>query len=235
MSVEQWSLLRQVAEIAKHASEIPSGFYSALATRLEEMLAEGSRERLLALNEQLSSLFKGYLKEADPRIVEAIRGTGGMDSDAAIAYALGQLSFAQMIAGQAGNRRVDERFAEVVKENADLVNALADGDKTGVELAAATGLRVETVSRKLKLLREIGALDFHREGTSLINFLTPAAKAIAATMQGVVPSHDRRSGAVVRRTLASRQGKLASHMQQPMTFAPQATEHNDDRRTGFRR
>ncbi|MET4691226.1 helix-turn-helix domain-containing protein [Sinorhizobium fredii] len=235
MATEQWNLLRQVTETAKRASEIPAGLYSAVAARLEEVLADGSRERIMTLNEQLSSFFKGYLKKADPRIVEAIRGEAGADSDAAVAFALGQLSFAQLLAGQAGNRRVDERFVDIIRENADLVNALAGGDKTGVELAATTGLRVETVSRKLKILREMGVLDYHRDGTSLFNFLTPAAKAIVAASQGVAPSHERRSGAVVRRTLASRQNKLAQHMRHPMTFAQSATQDSDDRQIGHRR
>ena len=36
-------------------------------------------------------------------------------------------------------------------------------------------------SRNLKELRSIGAADFRRDGTSLINFLTPAAKLLAGT------------------------------------------------------
>lgn len=235
MSKDQWNLLRQLPETIKSASNLPPGLYPAIATRLEEAIADGSRDSLLALHEQLAEFFKTYLQRSGGKVTGAVRGVADADADASAAYALGQISFAQLLAGQVGNRRVDERFATVIQENAEIVKSLLERDKTGLELAEATGLRPETISRKLKTLRELGILDYHRDGTSLFNFLTPTARVIASTLEETV-RQDRRAGSAVRRSVASQQHKLRFHMRHAMTFAmSQHRDAGENDRVGARR
>lgn len=235
MSTDQWTLLRQLSETIKTASDLPSGLYSAIATRLEVAIAEGSREQLIAMHDQLAAFLKTYLQRSGRKVVEAVRGVADGDADASAAYALGQISFAQLLAGQVGNRRIDERFATVIHENAEIVKSLLERDRTGLELAEATGLRPETISRKLKTLRELGILDYHRDGTSLFNFLTPAARVIASTLE-VPVGQDRRAGSTVRRIVSSKQHRLEVHMRHAMTFAmSQPKEADASDRIGARR
>lgn len=235
MSTDQWNLLRKISETTESAADLPSGLYSAIATRLEEAITEGSREQLIAMNEQLAAFLKTYLQRSGRKVTEAVRGGADRDDDASAAYALGQISFAQLLAGQVGNRRIDERFATVIQENAEIVKSLLERDKTGLELAEATGLRPETISRKVKTLRELGILDYHRDGTSLFNFLTPAARVIASTLE-VSIGQDRRTGSAVRRTVSSKQHKLEVHMRHAMTFAISQTKEADlNDRAGARR
>lgn len=217
----EWDLLRQLPRTVPNAGDLPSGLYPAIASRLEEAIAEGSREGLMAIQEELASFFKTYLRQSSREVVDAVRGAPYSEPNAAAAYALGQISFAQLLAGQIGNRRVDETFAIAIQENIALLRPLLERDRTGLELAEATGLRPETISRKLKTLREAGVIDYHRDGTSLYNFLTPAAKTIASSVEDAV-TQDRRSGSVVRRAVSSRQSRLSPHMRCAMTFASPA-------------
>lgn len=235
MSIEKWNLLRQLPDTIERASELPTGVYSAIAARLEEALADGSREQLIGMQEQLSVFLKTYLKRADPKVISAVRGAGDADLDTTTAYALGQITFAQLLAGQAGNRRVDDQFSAVIRDNAPIVRVLLERDKTGLELAEATGLRPETISRKLKTLRELGIVDFHRDGTSLFNFLTPAARTVASTLDESM-GQDHRGGSAVRRSVAYRHHKLRSHMRHAMTFGlPCSKDTEAQEKVGARR
>ena len=82
---------------------------------------------------------------------------------------------------------------------------LACGDKTNSELSDEVGERVETVSRKLKKLRDIGAADFRRDGVHVYNFLTPAAKALARATRnkGVLPEPRKTLSVVVSQKLGN--------------------------------
>ncbi|WP_085032744.1 helix-turn-helix domain-containing protein [Ensifer aridi] len=216
--MKEWTLLKRLSQSVADASELPPGVFAAIATRLEEAIADGSREELMSMDEQLSAFLKAYLSKAKGELAGAVRGAANCDTDTAAAYVLGQISFAQLLAGQAGNRRVEEHFANLVEEHGDIVRALFARDLTGLQLAEATGLRPETISRKLKLLREAGISDFYREGTSLFNFLTPAAKALASDIQVNVDA--RHGGAAIRRALSGRRNRLDPHMRHALTFAP---------------
>lgn len=216
---KKWVLLDQTMDGAAAASDLPSGLFAAIATRLEDALADGSRETLLLMQEQLGTFLKVYLKRSDKSVVDAIRRTGDVDANAAAAYALGQISFAQLLAAQAGSKRADDQFENVINDNADIVRVLLEKDRTGLELAEATGLRPETISRKVKLLRENGVTDFYREGTSLMNFLTPAAKAVAIAI-AEAPSTVSHGGSAVRRNINARRKALPDYMHHALTFAP---------------
>ena len=56
---------------------------------------------------------------------------------------------------------------------------LIDAELSGVEIAEQLKKDEAEVSRRLKLLRQMGAVECRREGNKVINFLTPAARAVA--------------------------------------------------------
>jgi DNA-binding transcriptional ArsR family regulator len=89
---------------------------------------------------------------------------------------------AQALSARAMERRCGDDFEQQLASESlrPYVNALLEGAATNICLADRIGHAAETVSRKLKVLRELGAADFRRDGQHVYNFLTPAAAAIAS-------------------------------------------------------
>ena len=185
MSKEQWELLESLPEDLK-VSDLPPGIMFAIADRIEAAISAASRSPLHDLSTQLAGLFNKLFRAAPIEAVNAIRRlTPGSASEDA-AYMLGQISFAQLLTAQSYVRRADDNFMPTIQDRRyeKYLNALYGQDATGVELADKTGECVETVSRKLKQLRELGITDFRREGNCIINFLTPTARSVLETTGG---------------------------------------------------
>ncbi|MEJ6011176.1 helix-turn-helix domain-containing protein [Novosphingobium aquae] len=183
-----------------------SEIVNLIAIRLEEALASGLDQPLDSFSDQVrKSLRRGYAK-APVAVIEAIRNLDA-NSPIRMSYVLGQLGMAQTVSSRARDRRVGEDFAAVLKSEAMAlyVDALACGDKTNSELSDEVGERVETVSRKLKKLRDIGAADFRRDGVHVYNFLTPAAKALARATRnkGALPEPRKALSVVVSQKLGN--------------------------------
>lgn len=229
--MSDWTLMKQLPKAFEAASQLPPGVFSAIATRIEDAIADGSREHLIEMQDQLSGLLKLYASRSGDEVIGALQGSASPDSAAATAYALGQINFAQLLTAQAGTRRVEAAFAMLVEDHGDIVRMLLSRNMTGLELAEATGFRPETVSRKLKVMREAGISDYYREGTSLYNFLTPAAKALAPDLQSA--DEPRHGGVAVRRAIVSRQSSLQLHMRHALTFAPNPPSETASARVGL--
>ena len=180
MSNHHWQLLDEVQQSIQQTSDLPAGIVYAMAERLDEAISAPSRAQLDALQPQLAGLLAHLLKIAPEAAVNAVRLAPGSGAAEQAAYTLGQVSFAQLLAAQARERRVGDDFAQLLQDSRfkPFVDALAAKDCTGVELAEICAVRVETVSRNLKLLRKLGVTDFRREGTNFYNFLTPAARSL---------------------------------------------------------
>jgi len=185
MTNDRWALLESIQERLNSLSDLPPEIMIAIADRLEEAISASSRTPLRALSDQLAGLFNKLLRTAPIEAVNAVRGTASADAAESAAYMLGQVSFAQLLAAQTAERRADDDFLVVIRDHRyeNYIRALSTQDCTGVELAEITGERVETVSRKLKTLRELGITDFRREGTKLLNFLTPATCAVVSGLE----------------------------------------------------
>ena len=95
------------------------------------------------------------------------------------------------------------------------MQALFSEDRTGQALAEITGERAETVSRKLKVLREMGAVDYRRDGTSFYNFLTPAARSAVADWAIALATAVR---SPKERKVDSVKNSLPEIMRAPLTF-----------------
>lgn len=180
MSLHHWQLLDEVQQTLQRPSDLPAGMLYAIAERLDEAISAPTRAQLDALQPQLAGLFAHLLKIAPEAAINAVRLIAGSGEAEQAAYTLGQISFAQLLAAQAGERRVGDDFEQLLQDSRfkPYVDALANKDCTGVELAEICNVRVETVSRNLKLLRDLGICEFRRDGTSFLNFLTPAARSL---------------------------------------------------------
>ena len=179
MSNDHWVLLDSLQESINSCDDLPPEILLELADRLEEAISASSNKPLQTLSEQLIALFNKLLHLAPVQAANAAYGSAPDDSTESAAYLLGQVSFAQLLASQTLLNRVDDKFMLVMQDHryAPLIKALAAKECSGVELAELTGHEPETVSRKLKELRELGITDFYREGNKVLNFLTPAAQA----------------------------------------------------------
>ncbi len=149
----------------------------------ETLFQHGGRSKIeyltFAMQERLRQL-RPYL---DPVVLTDLQNAKQSFGPVAQAYGLGQLAFAQLLAANAVSKNADDNFEELLKgkKYAHYIRCMLEGERTSYELKKLSGEREETVSRKLKELREIGASDFRRDGREVINFLTPIAKEVART------------------------------------------------------
>ncbi len=193
MANHQWLLLEKLQASLKQATDVPNGFIMALAERLDEAILASSRAQLDALNAQLTGLFDQLVQLIPPETALAALQTSTKSSPENMSYLLGQIGFAQLLAAQAGEHRVDDNFAAWLTDSRykAYIDALARRELTGKELAQVTGEADETVSRKLRFLREQGMTEFRREGNRLFNYLTPAARSL---VNDKLASQDLRNG-----------------------------------------
>lgn len=227
MSIHHWQLLEEVQASLKQPSDLPGGILYAIAERLDEAISAPSRAPLEALEPQLAGLFAHLLKIAPEAAINAVRLAASSGEAEQAAYTLGQISFAQLLAAQARERRVGDDFEQLLRDSRykTYVDALAIKDYTGVELAEICGERVETVSRKLKQLRELGITEFRREGTSYYNFLTPAARSLMpeneAGLNAVDEAASNQSNMRIRK-IEQLNSQTSPHMRQNPSFSDKA-------------
>ena len=183
--MHRWQLLDRLAEGG--VFDFPPGLYAELAERLREALISNDTQGVSSLTDQLAEILVLGARAALPEAAKAVRhepSNGISASDQA--YALGKLSFAHLLAAHIADKQAGAEFIDLLKSEvlAPYVSALIAEDLTGMELADRLRQRPETISRNLKKLREIGAVDYRREGTSFINFLTPAARRVSEAAKG---------------------------------------------------
>lgn len=213
----RWTLLDRIA--AHDALALPDVVFAELADRLREAMADKDPGAIRTLSAQLTEILDAARTKAAPEAVRAAQGDPVLaDQPSRHAFALGRLSFAQRIAAMHAERRADQSFEEMLTSRSlgPYVRALFENEMTGVDLAAALSHQPETVSRNLKRLRELGAVDFRREGTSLINFLTPAAQQLAE--QGLERAVRTRLPPQTRAWVNSENREMPAIMRKPQTF-----------------
>jgi DNA-binding transcriptional ArsR family regulator len=156
-----------------------SATFAGIADEIEESIGARDRKQLVELQARLADDFMAALRTAPSSVVAAVRGSLPEEVPEALAFVLGKLSFAQLLTAQAAERRADDCFIDTLHapKYKPYVIALERADLNGVQLAKITGESEETVSRKLRDLRKLGIVEFRRDGTSAINFLTPVARA----------------------------------------------------------
>lgn len=161
---------------------LPKGAFQSLVLHLEELLATGTAEECRAFVEQLVSLQDRLLAGLDGDVKESLFSE--TPSPWQTVFELGEIDAVQQLLSYAGSRRETEIFLAALRDEryASYFKALFHRDLSNYEIATRTKERPETVSRKLKELREAGITDFQKRGTKAINFLTPAARAALPDM-----------------------------------------------------
>jgi len=181
----RWIALDRV--VAETGFRLPPAIVSELAARLREAIEAKDPATGRGLAAQLNEIVHGLFHEASPEARAAAGDESGRPATpAGQAYALGQAGFAYQLAANLVDRRADANFEDVLRSETfgPYVRALLGEDLSGKQLAAAIGQCEETVSRNLKVLKQIGAVDYRRQKTSFINFLTPAARQVVAQDAG---------------------------------------------------
>ena len=218
MEESGWTQLDQL--VADKGFDVPPALWIELAERLHEASEQRDPRILRGFADQLGKIVATLGRDVAPGLLATVSRIAADENDPRkLAFVLGHFNFAHQFAATNGAKRADVGFEDAVKSqvNAPYVQALLEEEMTGVELAERIGQRPETVSRNLKKLRELGIVEFRREGTSLINFLTQSALDVL----------DEAEVRVVRTKLAPRtrawikqeQGALSSIMREAQSFA----------------
>lgn len=159
-------------------ARLSADFFSALGERIETALAAPRRETLAEMGEALQRLLDVKLEQAPEDMRLAL--TGHQETAGTIEAAeIGRLTFALQLLTQALQKRAPDEVLALVRSEpyAPYLGELFRGERTNAELREQFGEASETVSRKLRTLRESGVTDFRKEGRRIVNFLTPSGWA----------------------------------------------------------
>ena len=226
IAMSEWDFLAEVDEElgAEGVHELPHGVSTAVSDGVIAALAGEARSDLEHAQSSLEAFYLNRLKNAPRAAAIVARGEGEGSSAEAAAFALGQVGLAHAIVSRAASRRVDDRFERRLRSRPleRYVRLLLDAELSGKELADAVKKDEAEISRRLKILRQIGAVECRREGNRIVNFLTPAARMVARALNmgavGVPVSHGALNQEVVI-ALDHRRRSLAPELQHPMSFA----------------
>jgi DNA-binding transcriptional ArsR family regulator len=173
----RWGLLDRLT--ADTVFALPQAIYAELAELLRETIQNRDPGGIRALAVQLADILKIATRSASSEARAVAQARDLVDtSPVSEAFTLGRLGFAYQLAASLADKRTHAAFEETLASAtyAPYARALLAEELTGIALAERLGQRVETVSRNLKILRSIGAVDYRRDQTSFVNFLTPAAR-----------------------------------------------------------
>lgn len=187
-----------------------------IADRLEEAIVAPSQEELSSLSSELIELFNRLFKQLPRPAANAVRGSSTASAEDLALYMIGQVGFAQGLAAKSSEKRVNDQFFEIIQDSVyqRYLSALFNGEHTGTQLSEVVQERQETVSRKLRKLRELGVTDFRRDGVSALNFLTPAGRKALESY-----GFKKTRNPTVREKINEIKINLESHMRAPMTFS----------------
>lgn len=205
-------------------SELPTSFFSALASHLNEALSSATASPIEALESELSVAMRRLLRAAHPDAIAAATGRTRTDS-VADAFALGQINFAQQLTALAGNSRIEDGFLEALRASkfSPYLRELFESERSNKELSTIISHSEETVSRRMRELRAQGITDFRKDGTLVINFLTPVARQIMqAEKEAADEIHQLYLEPLkpdVEALMRSLQSEQPQHMKHALTFA----------------
>lgn len=195
---------------------------AVIAGHLEAAVSSHSLQELQVLSDALAKLFNQALRKAPADSITAVRNSPTADLAHRSSYMLGQISFAQLLASKVLISRPSDEFDTVLYDAAYVgyIYKLSEASRTNTALSEMLGERVETVSRKIKKLRELGITDFRKDGVHVINFLTPAAKYSfdLVRAKSVIETITAPSKSF---SLDRANGKLPPYMKQVQTFSVQ--------------
>lgn len=156
-----------------------------IADFLESAMLSPTKDGLEQISDELVTLFEMALDRAPSSSVDAVLNDASNETSDRASYILGQLSFAQLLASSALEHKVSKSFMDAMADSVNIryLSELAENEQTNLQLSSSVGQTVENVSRRLRKLRELGITDFRRNGVSVLNFMTPAARSIFEQMR----------------------------------------------------
>lgn len=215
-----WPVLETALRAAADDAAIPSGTFAAVADRLRSAIDAPDAARVRDASDILEQFYRQMASAASPAVQAVSRGLE--DGDIAASYVLGKIAFAQLLAARIADTRADDRFVNHVRDNRYLpyIQAMYAEPLSVSALREKVGTRIETVSRKLAVLRSIGIVTSRRQGTVIVNMLTPAAKDTIDAL-GLAPAQEIAATIKprdVQQTLEKARGTLSPHMQGAQPF-----------------
>jgi DNA-binding transcriptional ArsR family regulator len=216
-----WPLLDRAVDAIAQGTPLPSSVFAAIADRLRAAIESPDAARIDSAAALLEDLFRRAAAAAPLPVQAASRGE--QDGDLSTGYALGKLAFAQLLAARIADTRADTRFIEHVRDPRYLpfIQALYGEPLSVGTLAESASNRIETVSRKLNILRALGIVVSRRRGTVVENMLTPAARTTLEAL-GLAPTREEPVPVVkepeVQRVIADKLEALAPHLQATPLF-----------------
>lgn len=181
--MHNWEFLGKLANdlTASGKHDLPDGIETILSDRLLSALSSEEREDIDLAADELEKFYLRRLADAPESASNAARGEGDPASSDAASFALGQLGLAHAVVAYAASKRADARFERIVtsRQFESYIRLLLETELSGRELADRIEKDPAEVSRRLKVLRQIGAIEHRRDGNRVMNFLTPAARAVA--------------------------------------------------------
>lgn len=171
-------------------SRLHSNALEQVAEELEEALCDPRPDSLKAISAELGILFKSVFQALPSNHKEAIRNSLNAANTDGHLFVAGQIGFAKHFASVAMAKRAENDFYDLFKASwvKPYIRALATSDLSSSELAKVIEAEPETVSRNLRKLRDVGISEFRKDGRSVINFLTPAARELWANLNCNGPS-----------------------------------------------
>ncbi len=178
-----WAFLEELAiEPAETGGyDLGDSIATLLAERLTSAVCAENGVALAFAETALQRLYLQLLRASPESASDAARGEDGGGSPEAAAFALGQVGLAHAVAAAAAAKRVDPAFERrlLSRQFEQVVRALIDHSLAGREIADLLGKDEADISRRLKILRRMGAVECRREGNRIVNFLTEAARTVA--------------------------------------------------------
>lgn len=216
-----WPIVERALSAASDGQPMPPSIFAAIADRLRSAIESPDPSRIDSTAMTLEALFRKVVAAAPNAVQTASRGE--VADDTAVGYALGKLAFAQLFASRVADTRADYRFVEHVRDARYLpyLQALYAEPMSVTALAETANNRIETVSRKLAVLRALGIVSSRRHGTVVQNTLTPAARAILESL-GLAPEQTEAVPVVkapqVQRAIDDTHDSLAPYLQATPPF-----------------
>lgn len=175
--ISNWPVLEQAGKMIADGEQLPSSIFAAIADRLRAAIETPDAARVQAAAEQLEHFYREAVATAPTAVQAASRGED--NGNLAATYYLGKFAFAQLLAARIADTRADDRFINHIHDERYLpyIQALFSAPLSVSALSQKTGKRIETVSRKLAVLRALGIVAARKQGNVVVNMLTPAATA----------------------------------------------------------
>lgn len=220
-----WSFIDAAADrfATSGVEAVRSGTLTALADRVAEALGSASRADAEEAQARLEQAFARVLGAAPLAARRAVNGTAASDSPEAAAFTLGQIGFAHAVAARVASKRVEDGFVRFIRSKAveGYVRALLGKELHNRALADALRKDEAEVSRMVGRLQVNGVYDSRKEGNRRVNFLTPAAQAVAldAGMGAIGGGRQHRTTALqVVRAIKQKRDELPVHLQHSLVL-----------------